>query len=556
MLKFVGNKHKRLMAKKSKSKKQDSNGIDYNELLETVTNTLTKNGMSYEDIIDALQDFKENSPQEILNRNYDYKAPDYAKMVEPLHPALNKLIHHPEIKGITASANDTLEQLKSESHDTASKALINALYYILAHQKELQQEPYTSLPLFAIFHIMIELKVEGATPAIIEMLSQDAYFTEFFFAAFEEDMVYAISKLCKKDLKLLEDYMYATGRIFSTKCIVADAVIQMALTDPMLRISVIAWFARVLKKYSEIIVFEPNIDHITHSLARLHADELRPLIERLYTIKDVPFIEIVDKKMWKQLLNKGCDEPLIQIDSLLDTIKMIEEKDQNGEFDEGPNPFHGYSEDDDEDDYYYDDEDDDEDDEDTMLVDECEDGMDFRLEISLDNCHIDVTRELIVPSNIRLNHLGKILVDVMGWDGSHLDQFIKGREVYCTDAHRVPWRNGNESSEFALNELLKRKGSKITWEYDFGDSWMHTVRLTEKIKRKGKSKIKATKAANACPPDDCGGVWGYENMLDAIKDENHPDYEIWEDWIDEDFDPHAVSLADINARLKHYNDML
>ena len=57
------------------------------------------------------------------------------------------------------------------------------------------------------------------------------------------------------------------------------------------------------------------------------------------------------------------------------------------------------------------------------------------------------------------------------------------------------------------------------------------------------------KGKRACPPEDIGGIWGYDTFLEALKDPNHPDHEMYREWIGGTFDPEAFSLEDVNARL-------
>jgi hypothetical protein len=57
------------------------------------------------------------------------------------------------------------------------------------------------------------------------------------------------------------------------------------------------------------------------------------------------------------------------------------------------------------------------------------------------------------------------------------------------------------------------------------------------------------KGKRACPPEDCGGVWGYQALLEAQQDENHPDYEMYLDWLGEEFDPEEFDLDGINSIL-------
>lgn len=81
--------------------------------------------------------------------------------------------------------------------------------------------------------------------------------------------------------------------------------------------------------------------------------------------------------------------------------------------------------------------------------------------------------------------------------------------------------------------------------YDFGDSWEHEIRL-EKILPREKRKYPACIAGKrACPPEDCGGIWGYEEFLEIIKDPEHEEYEDMLDWVGGEFDPEHFDIEDV-----------
>lgn len=552
------------MAKKSKK----GNSLQDNSLfsaLESQINTfLDNNDISSEMLLEALQQISGSDFSKMLNDScYLYNKPDYSAMVKPLHPALEKIMKIDSNTGLNQLCDEAIEQLKKESNERKREELVNALFWILANQErfigEKDKELKCNLSLFCILQIMIALEVKDVTETIIELLRQDAYFFEYFFGAFESDMSLAICKLCADDTDRLEEYMYESGRIPMTKCVVADAVVQMALDNPMIRLKVIAWFARVFARYCDITVYPTNIDHIVWSVTQLNAAELNPVIERLYTLKEVPFIKITSKKELRELLDKGNPERAIEFNSLPELFDELAKQSESDDtsFEDEIRAIFAYpptdpSDDDIDEAYYYDEDEDD----DSILKEECYDGSYFKLHVSLDDCPVEVSRTLIVPSNIRLSMLSHVMVRTMGWDGSHLAQFIKGKVYYCSKEDiEESWGNQKmyDYSKVALNEVLKRKGSKIKWEYDYGDSWEHTIVLAERIKTTKPMKIEVTEAKGACPPDDCGGVWGYAHMLDILNDKKHPDYEDTVEWLGSRFNPTKVSIKSLNNGLKYFN---
>jgi hypothetical protein len=102
-----------------------------------------------------------------------------------------------------------------------------------------------------------------------------------------------------------------------------------------------------------------------------------------------------------------------------------------------------------------------------------------------------------------------------------------------------------------LNQAAPTVGSKFVYEYDFGDSWEHTI-LVEKIlePEPGAHYPRCLTGRRACPPEDCGGAWGYAQLLETLDNPSDPEYAEMREWIGDDFDAEAFSLDEINASLK------
>jgi hypothetical protein len=95
------------------------------------------------------------------------------------------------------------------------------------------------------------------------------------------------------------------------------------------------------------------------------------------------------------------------------------------------------------------------------------------------------------------------------------------------------------------------EGQKFTYEYDFGDDWRHEVKVEKVLPPDAEQQLPmCIKGKRACPPEDIGGVWGYYEFLEAIKDPDHPDHEMYTEWRGDDFDPEAFDLDMVNSRLK------
>ncbi len=178
----------------------------------------------------------------------------------------------------------------------------------------------------------------------------------------------------------------------------------------------------------------------------------------------------------------------------------------------------------------------------------------YQIQIALKECKPKIWRRLLIPSNLLLSDLHKIIQTAMGWTNTHLHQFIKNRTYYtvkmkgddmCDEMGALDYK------KIKISDLLTKEKEKITYEYDFGDGWQHEV-ILEKIlpvDDKIKYPICLTGKMN-CPPEDCGGVWGYENMLNILKQPKHEEYEELVEWIGDDFDPEYFDKEEVNELLR------
>jgi len=111
--------------------------------------------------------------------------------------------------------------------------------------------------------------------------------------------------------------------------------------------------------------------------------------------------------------------------------------------------------------------------------------------------------------------------------------------------------NSLPADEWTLASLKKELKQKITYDYDFGDGWAHAVRLIKvRPVQKNESLPRCLEGKLACPPEDCGGVWGYYDLLKAIKDPDHEEHEDMIEWLEDDFDSEAFDVDEVNAILQ------
>jgi len=180
-------------------------------------------------------------------------------------------------------------------------------------------------------------------------------------------------------------------------------------------------------------------------------------------------------------------------------------------------------------------------------------GAVYQVKITLDHVRPPVWRRVLVE-DCTLADLHDVVQISMGWAGYHLHIFEIGEERYGAPEQ---WEDdplgdhdvGNEG-KVKLSQLVGRGVKKFHYEYDMGDSWGHTIQVEKTLPAEaGVRYPRCVDGARACPPEDCGGPWGYGDFLDAIQNPRHPQHEELREWIGGDFDPEAFDPEAVNAKL-------
>src|SRR6266849_3420019 len=174
----------------------------------------------------------------------------------------------------------------------------------------------------------------------------------------------------------------------------------------------------------------------------------------------------------------------------------------------------------------------------------------YQLKVTLRDSKPPIWRRIQVTSDIRLSTLHRVLQVVMGWEGAHLHQFMAHGIYYGTPHPDFGFEVQNEQ-HVSLQQVVSMVKDKLIYEYDFGDSWDHEL-LVEKIlpREAGKRYPLCLTGKRACPPEDCGGIWGYAGFLAAIRDLKHPEHEAMLEWAGGEFDPDIFDLDKVNRELQ------
>ena len=180
-------------------------------------------------------------------------------------------------------------------------------------------------------------------------------------------------------------------------------------------------------------------------------------------------------------------------------------------------------------------------------------NQNLSLKITLNKTNPAIWRKVLVPSSVTFFDLHHIIQISMGWKNSHLFEFQ-------VDDYKIGYIDPNEAfediadaSEVMLDLLLMKEGFTFTYLYDFGDNWQHTVEV-EKILEKENDKVYpvCTEGHLACPPEDSGGIHGFHDKLEILKNKKHPEYAFIKEWLGRGYDPDKFNIDKVNKELPRF----
>ena len=175
-------------------------------------------------------------------------------------------------------------------------------------------------------------------------------------------------------------------------------------------------------------------------------------------------------------------------------------------------------------------------------------GLAHQFKVTLKEIQPKVWRRIVVPAGYSFWDLHVAIQDSMGWLDYHLHVFrVRNPDTGEPDQIGIPDDDASGDVEpflpgweVPMVEYFRQPGDRADYEYDFGDGWEHEVVLEEITVRVPKAKYPiCLEGARACPPEDCGGVPGYEEMLKALRDPTHEEHESTLQWVGGPYDPAA-----------------
>ena len=495
--------------------------------------------------------------------NYSYEHPDYGKMVGDMPDALQPLLNTDETHPDLPEVEDFMDRCAQLDRSTLVTGVNSIIYFWMDRWHTDPDGDVWMHPIHVAIMIAERFQLHECLPVLLETERQDRDFAEVFFD--DCDMVgmlpaciYHITTA--EDLPLLADFVRERGIHSFSKAEVIAAVSTVPRREPQLLPDVQRWLSGILAIFADGI--DPSVgdvmllEAIIHCCLHTRNVDAKPMIIRMYSKYKLPNILIPGGANEVRKTIKKADIGILkeQLDSSETIWQNAATTFDEDDFDDGDYD-HDYvaadfEDSDDEIEYY-------EDEEWAPRQEYC--GYAYggkakylpvqklkksTLRIELENSKPLIWRELEVPSNLCLTSLAQAILLAFGWNEDHLHQFLESRKNhYATSMNELGgtlYPGTKDGSRYGVSHLLKEQGDSVLFEYDYGDSWYHKVKL-KSVADYADYETKAVRligGANACPPDDCGGIYRYRHLVELMqKKPQSSELSEFYDWMGCKWDP-------------------
>ena len=177
----------------------------------------------------------------------------------------------------------------------------------------------------------------------------------------------------------------------------------------------------------------------------------------------------------------------------------------------------------------------------------------YQLHVALLDIEPTVWRRLWVPGNLKLSRLDRVIQEAFGWTNSHLHEFTIQDERYGITglSDFGDEEDLNDDKKFTVGQVLGESVKQFMYAYDFGDNWQHQIVIEGVMDATPFNDWPLCLAGeNACPPEDVGGTYGYQEFVESMTDTEHDNhFENWR-WHGGPFDPKGFDVNSANARIR------
>ena len=495
--------------------------------------------------------------------HYSYEHPDYRKMVGDVPEVLLPLLSTDETHEDLPEVEDFMDSCAQLDRSTLVTGVNSIIYFWMDRWHTDPDGDVWMHPIHVAIMIAERFQLHECLPVLLEMERQDRDFAEVFFD--ECDMVgmlpaciYHITTA--EDLPMLADFVHERGIHSFSKAEVIAAVSTVPRREPQLLPDVQRWLSGILAIFADGI--DPSVgdvmllEAIIHCCLHTRNVDAKPMIIRMYSKYKLPNILIPGGANEVRKTIKKADIGILkeELDSSETIWQNAATTFDEDDFDDGDYD-HDYvaadfEDSDDEIEYY-------EDEEWAPRQEYCgyayggkakylpvQKPKKSTLRIELENSEPLIWRELEVPSNLCLTSLAQAILLAFGWNEDHLHQFLESRKNhYATSMNELGgtlYPGTKDGSRYGVSHLLKKQGDSVLFEYDYGDSWYHKVKL-KSVADYADYETKAVRligGANACPPDDCGGIYRYRHLVELMqKKPQSSELSEFYDWMGCKWDP-------------------
>lgn len=185
--------------------------------------------------------------------------------------------------------------------------------------------------------------------------------------------------------------------------------------------------------------------------------------------------------------------------------------------------------------------------------------MIYQFKITLKDVMPPIWRRFQADSSITFDQLHKTIQIVMGWEDYHLYEFDFGKRAILLPDPEFPSDRRKElhAKKEKVVQHFTEEGQAVDYIYDYGDFWVHELVLEKILPEEDNSQfLICLDGKRNGPPEDCGGVYGYQQIVESLTIPNHPDYEEHAAWLEDGFDPEHFDKAEVNERLHELAKLL
>jgi hypothetical protein len=174
--------------------------------------------------------------------------------------------------------------------------------------------------------------------------------------------------------------------------------------------------------------------------------------------------------------------------------------------------------------------------------------------VSLFQSYPPITRRLFLLEETSFFELHHIIQISMGWKNYHLFEFtVNGYRIGMVDESEYGFWNNQviSAKSLSLSDVVSSDQDSFEYLYDFGDRWIHNITIERwgEVDDNGFLAHCIDGALN-CPPEDCGGINGYYELLEILENKNHPEYSNTLHWVGANFDPKKFDKPRVKRQLE------